>query len=73
VHTGNRRADAVNNLVRRVAGWNLHLWGIQIKLSRVGSVVFSDLQRNSSFHARRCAPPLHSHGQVFENTKILAS
>jgi hypothetical protein len=23
VHTGNRRADAVNNLLRRVAGWNL--------------------------------------------------
>jgi hypothetical protein len=73
VHTGNRRADAVNNLLRRVAGWNLRSRGIQIKLSRVGGVLFSDLQRNSSFHARRRAPPLHFQRQVFENTKILAS
>jgi hypothetical protein len=43
-----------------VLGWSLCARGSQTKLSHFGDVAFSSRQRESSFQARRRAPPLHS-------------
>jgi hypothetical protein len=69
-HTLARRAGAVNNWVRRGAGLSLHAGGSWTKWSHVGAVAFNELQRESCFHTRRRAPPLHSARQGFENTGI---
>jgi hypothetical protein len=57
-------------LAAEFRGVSLNVQDSQTKLSHAGTIVFSDKQRISRFHARCRVPPLHSERQVFGNAGV---